>query len=238
MAHWWHGPQISLALANRFYAWGWRASIMGAVITAAGVLFLFWGTRVRDHDSEVQFLALNKEAADARERAGKLEAASQEMALKVAEANQKAEAERVGRLKLELRLAPRSLTPTGMQVLVGRLRGFAGVGVDLIPFAEMGADANRLAQQLRAGLSAAGMSARIFTPTSSGAHVGGILVRTATNATPLEMQAAAELVIALNEAGVSAGPWAPFPQGEPPAIGYHGPGFPDARVRILIGGKV
>ena len=45
---------VSLDTANRFYAWGWRGSIAGAVITAVAVVFLMWGTHVRDRDFEAQ----------------------------------------------------------------------------------------------------------------------------------------------------------------------------------------
>ena len=43
---------ISLETANKFYAWGWRASIVGAVVTAIGLILLAWGTRTRDHDMD------------------------------------------------------------------------------------------------------------------------------------------------------------------------------------------
>jgi hypothetical protein len=64
---------ISLDRANQFYAWGWRFSVIGAAITLFGIWLLWWGTRVRDHDSESQMASLNIEAGQARERAGKLE---------------------------------------------------------------------------------------------------------------------------------------------------------------------
>ena len=45
---------VSLDTANKFYEWGWRASIAGAVITAFGVIFPLYGTRVRDRDTKSQ----------------------------------------------------------------------------------------------------------------------------------------------------------------------------------------
>ena len=51
--------EISLETANKFYAWGWRASIAGAVITAVGVILLMYGTRVRDRDTESQLSRAN-----------------------------------------------------------------------------------------------------------------------------------------------------------------------------------
>ena len=56
-------PQISLETANKFYTWGWRASLAGAVVTAIGVIFLFWGTHRRDQDFDLQIASLNHETA-------------------------------------------------------------------------------------------------------------------------------------------------------------------------------
>jgi hypothetical protein len=56
---------ISLERATELYVWGWRLSIIGAVITALGVALLMWGTRVRDHDFEFRMTQANKDAAQA-----------------------------------------------------------------------------------------------------------------------------------------------------------------------------
>lgn len=39
--------EISLETANKFNAWGWRGSIVGALITAIAVCFLMWETLSR-----------------------------------------------------------------------------------------------------------------------------------------------------------------------------------------------
>jgi hypothetical protein len=70
---------ISLEKANQFYVWGWRFSAIGAVITMLGIGLLWWGTRVRDLDSERSMTELNSEAAEARERAGQLEQRAAEL---------------------------------------------------------------------------------------------------------------------------------------------------------------
>ena len=64
---------VSLDTANRFYAWGWRLSVMGAGVTAFGVVLLNWGTRVRDHDFEQQVASLHGKASAAEERSKTLE---------------------------------------------------------------------------------------------------------------------------------------------------------------------
>jgi hypothetical protein len=45
---------VSLETANKFYVWGWRGSLAGAVVTAVAVVFLMWGTHIRDRDFEAQ----------------------------------------------------------------------------------------------------------------------------------------------------------------------------------------
>jgi hypothetical protein len=50
---------ISLARANQFYTWGWRASVIGAVITMCGVGLLWLGTRVRDRDFDENIARLH-----------------------------------------------------------------------------------------------------------------------------------------------------------------------------------
>lgn len=97
-------PQISLETANQFYTWGWRASLIGALVTAIGVIFLFWGTRVRDRDFETQMGTLNREAGHARERAAQLEEGNLQLGIKL-------EQERSERLKLEVQISPRVLGP-------------------------------------------------------------------------------------------------------------------------------
>ena len=69
-------PQISLETANRFYSWGWKASLLGAGITLFGVGFLMWGTRRRDRDFETRVAATSERAAKLE-----LEAASATLAL-------------------------------------------------------------------------------------------------------------------------------------------------------------
>jgi hypothetical protein len=69
----WRPFDISLQTANQFYALGWKASVLGAVVTFVGVALLFWGTRVRDRDFETQMASLNREAAQFRESAAHAE---------------------------------------------------------------------------------------------------------------------------------------------------------------------
>ncbi len=101
---------ISLETANEFYAWGWRFSIVGAVITAFAVFFLNWGTRIRDHSFESQVGQLHLSAAQADERAAALEKGNLELQTTL-------ERERIERLKLEAAIAPRRLSAQQRDIL-------------------------------------------------------------------------------------------------------------------------
>jgi hypothetical protein len=57
---------ISLDRANQFHTWGLRASVVGALVTFLGLVFLYWGTRVRDREFDDRMAHLNLEAANAR----------------------------------------------------------------------------------------------------------------------------------------------------------------------------
>jgi hypothetical protein len=67
---------ISVETANRFYTFGWSASLIGAAITFIGVVFLMWGTRVRDRDFDNNIAALHDRAANSESETEKLKAAN------------------------------------------------------------------------------------------------------------------------------------------------------------------
>lgn len=127
---------ISLERANDFYAWGWRFSILGAVITALGVGLLMWGTRVRDHDFEFRMTKANSDAAAAIERAADANrrAAEANLQLARADANLLAEQrltarERMRLERLERAVLPRSLSPQQFNALASKLRGLGPINI-------------------------------------------------------------------------------------------------------------
>jgi hypothetical protein len=71
--------EISLDTANKFYEWGWRASIAGALITAIGVILLMYGTRVRDHETESQLSSERLLTAQTSEKAAALQVRAEEL---------------------------------------------------------------------------------------------------------------------------------------------------------------
>lgn len=110
---------IDLETANKFYSWGWKASLVGALITLFGVTLLMWGTRVRDHDFESHITNLNSESTNSRERTAILEKGNIELQTKL-------EQERTARLTLEAKLAPRRLSESDKKLLIAALKPFKG----------------------------------------------------------------------------------------------------------------
>jgi hypothetical protein len=116
-------PDISLSTANNFYTWGWIASISGAAITFAGVLFLMWGTRVRDHDFEHNIATLNSEAGAARERAGKLEERAAGLEKETALAKERTAGLEQETTRLKIAAAWRRLLPAQAEAITSALKG-------------------------------------------------------------------------------------------------------------------
>jgi hypothetical protein len=153
---------ISLETANEFYAWGWRASIAGAIITAVAVVFLMWGTRVRDHDFEGQIAELHSSASASRERAAQLEVRANEVQLEL-------EKERLARAKIEARIAPRLITQAQQHELAVRLSEFKNQRVALIASPST-PESEWFARVLGAPLREAGWDMEIL-PGTAGATV-------------------------------------------------------------------
>lgn len=140
---------IPLATANKFYSWGWKASLIGAAITLIGVILLMWGTRVRDHDFEANISQLNTDAAKANERAAQLEndaakarektaglevkaAKTKEDVAQAQERAAKAEQKAAeAQLALEKFKAPRILTTAGQERITSKMASFHGMSFDV-----------------------------------------------------------------------------------------------------------
>jgi hypothetical protein len=244
--------------AEYWYPISWKGVLAGGIITAIGAcatiafLLLQWRTTtIREEQSELRTVSLESQTAQANAALGAAQAdifkanariaTANEGAAKAneraAEASRKAEAERVERLKLELRLAPRWLSPQASQQLTALMKPLAGMEIDLITYEAASTDVTPLAMQLVQALSDAGMVAKAFTPMGAGAVVTGILVRCDANAPPDIKDAVGKVAVALNAVGLAAGPWEPFPASEPPAGAYNGPGQATAKLRMLIGAK-
>jgi hypothetical protein len=238
-SRWFDRASIVLAMSLLF---GFGAT---AVIVWLGIVKEHHWDLLRDRSNE-KVAGLELETAKANAEAGKANSeiaraheAIAEANARAAEANLKAETERAERLKLEVKLAPRSLSVEQQSSLSSQLADLKDLRIDLIAYETGGADVAPLSGQIGNGLMSAGMKVYLFTPFADGTVVRGILVRCPNDA-PEDIKAAmARIVLALRSVGLDAGIWQPFPAGEPPSGAYNGPqgAAPDAKIRLLIGGK-
>ena len=210
----------------------WSALIFGTLSIGSAFVSAWVGWEITDATQK----AADKTIRDSADAIKAADVRIAEATARAAEANLKAETERAERVKLELRLAPRSINP---QELAAQLSGVGALRVDLVAYETGGPDVATLAGQIREGLSVAGMTAYVFTPFADGTVVKGILVRCSDDAPEDVKNAMARIIKALNLNGLVSGLWAPFPAHEPPSGAYNGPSgiAPDAKIRVLIGAK-
>jgi hypothetical protein len=171
---------ISLARANQFYTWGWRASVIGAVITMCGVGLLWFGTRVRDRDFDENIARLHDRAASSEERAGALEKETARLTSGNLELATNLERERAARTRIEAGLASRHVTAEQKTALINALKGVKlEVVISRYDIPETTAYANEIAAALvEAGQSIIEGSVII----SGGGNVPGVLVEETADA--------------------------------------------------------
>lgn len=139
---------------------------------------------------------------------------------RVAEAEAMAETERLARVKIEEKLAPRRLSPEQVRQVANALRPFAGVHVNL--FAPTGdVEIVRIANDVLAALmgpNGAHWTVTVSTGQEFGRTVSGILVELAADADETSKSAARAFVLALQtQRLVTTGPVPPTSRG--PMVG-------------------
>jgi len=180
-------PDISLDTANKFYTFGWAASLIGAAITFCGVIFLMWGTRVRDHDFEHNIAILHDRAAASEERSKELDNKNLELAAVL-------ERERAARAKIEAGLASRHVRPEQIEALVTWLKGIK-ISVTISTYGE--AESTTYAAEISNALQLAGQTVvQGSVIMAGGGNITGVHV---------EEEADARLVNALFVSGLATG---------------------------------
>jgi hypothetical protein len=126
---------VSIELANKVYILAYIALVVGAIMTAAATISLFWASAVRDKHSDGMIATAQEGAAKANERASALESQTAELQKQTAEANLQAEQERLARAKIEDRL-DRSIRggPPEWEAAIAKLKKFSGQKVNLITY--------------------------------------------------------------------------------------------------------
>ncbi len=160
--------------------------------------------------------------------------------LRAAQAIERAEAERLARVKIEERLAPRSISSEQSKAIQEALQRHSNVSVDVMQYGET-PEVHSFAHQLFVPLEQAGWKPRVWV-VPGGGDLRGAMVAIADNGTEHEERAAAALLAALNAANVElhdqslerfrrGGDWPSFVLGPPYDASKHAP------IRLYLGAK-
>lgn len=154
--------------------------------------------------------------------------------LAAAEANQKAEEERLARVKIEEKLADRRFTKEQQETIARKLLRFAGQ--KLLIVCAVGPEPGQIAQAIVGALEAAKWQlAADIGPVS----IRGMIVEADANADAASLAAATELAAALKEENIEVD--APNPSrlvvNLTGAYAHQGPQMPDAKIRLIVGPK-
>ena len=180
---------------------------------------------------------VNKQAGEATERASKNEKEAAYLRREAARLGKLAEDERLARVQIEEKVAPRRLTLEQVKTVAGRLRSFSGQRISFFAFAgdsEIVAIGDDILKAL-AGPSSAGWKVTVSVGQYSSLVGSGIVIELLSNVDDPSRAAARALADALrNERLVVAGP-----QSEPPTVIMSGDlrADPQARIRIVIAKK-
>ncbi len=235
---------VSEPMADLLFAASNWLLILGALAIFVGTIGAFTMSAAREYFAKERALANEAEVARAGATAESAKAAAaiaNEAAAKAneraAQANLAAESERIERLKLEEKLAPRSFSLQEKTQLVARLKPFSSEPIDIVVFPVGSPDIAPLAEKIERILSESGWIVRTWTDLS-GKQLSGasIAIRDGSNASA--RLAAGALIDGLNAAGISTNLASdlttddfPMPAVGPAPVGKIAP------IRLFIGSK-
>ncbi len=193
----------------------------------------------RAKEAEAQVARANAASKDAVAKVAAAEARIAEANRAAAEASAIAEKERLARLQLEARLAPRTLTSSQQSDLTRSLAGLKGRGLDVLIYGGDAPEIIRFANLILKAIIEAGWTVRVWSVLSGGMSVSGVLVATKKESDTNTEVAANALTTALRSQGVVANRWDQQFGDELPAA-LTGPTWDTksiAPIRMLIGAK-
>jgi len=216
---------LSQEMADSVFGLSNIALTIGAALVLVGTAGAFWSGGIRDKYSD--------------ERITSNEAKTAQAVAEAAQANQRAEEERLARVKIEERLAPRSLTAAQEAGFQNKLSKFEGTSLDILIYGGGSEDALPLAGMIAATLRAAGWNVRVWNTISPGRWYRGVGISTLAGTNQGAENAAGELMAALVTEGIGVGRLDQFVSGELPDT-LNGPAWDAnniAPIRMVIGSK-
>ena len=156
---------------------------------------------------------------------------------RAAEANRHAEEDRLARIKIEDRLAPRNVSGEQFLGLVAALSKLPGAPV-AIWSAGAAPEIGAVSRTILLALQAASWEAHVWTWTGVG-PIAGIAVLVQHDADAATVEAASTLNAALNAAGLQSVPGAWPAEWRTVGGGLNGPPNPtDPKIRVIVGAKL
>ena len=225
--------------------WIERGQLIATLLVAIGVAGEFAGSFIaRPINSRLEAVRqdeltrLNQGIADSNARVKEFEAGIADARARAAEANKIAEEERLKRVEIEAKLAPRTMDPKQIADLAIRLQMIGKRDVDVMVHGET-PEMVRIGQSIVLALTNAGWNIKAWTVTSGGIAVTGIVVAVNPNADAGTKQAAQKLLEALHHEGLWVISWTP-PDWTALSGLMNGPPLDKSKlapIRILIGTK-
>ena len=184
-------------IANFFFIASLVAGVVStvAIVWMAGVKEAHWDALRKDSEREIA--ELTRETEIARSQIAEADA-------KAAEANEKAETERLARVKIEQRLADRVLTDEQLTSIANKIKEFAGQEYDVTPYWDL-KESFAIANRISIGLERGGW--KYIKPSQSAFMLGGIAgvqVWVHPDADNSVKKAADALILALNAEDIGA----------------------------------
>jgi uncharacterized membrane protein len=142
-------------IASCVYNWANIGLIVGLAIGIISTILIVWMGNIKEQ-------YLRRDVANANQRA--------------AEANEKAEKERLARMQIEEKLAPRFISQSHRDALIERLKQFAGIGIDIYVYPGGTPDAEPFSLQISSMLIEAGWQVGLSNVVTSRFSVRGIFI--------------------------------------------------------------
>jgi len=178
---------------------------------------------------------LRRDLADTDARVEEAKAASAEANARASEANKIAEGERLARVKIEEKLAPRTISSEQITGLTKRLKQYAGISIDILQIGES-PEITHFRSLIEMPLRAAGLNLFSSTAVGSGSFIG-LSVGVLADASESEKIAASGLLSALNAEGITAKNDGISKRENWPGFTMAPPGANKAPIRIYVGSK-
>lgn len=187
------------------------------------------------HDADARAASAQAEIAKANADVARAQARIAEAQKAAAQANQVAASERLARLQLEARLAPRTLSADQQQHLSKVLASFPQTSADIYVFEDT-TDCRTLSETISNCLTSAGWVVHTGFVSNSGEIVRGVVIGIKPDSSKQTIDAGVELVSQLKSMGISAGSY-DYNKMPISGVSFNSSIGAPSQIRIFVGSK-